>query len=290
MSQKNNKYLDYEGVSHLWGKITDTINRGDENIKNYSIDYTNTNVTTLNNKITNDISESNKRSDNLLIDALVAYDSTGGPLGVSNEYPETPGSGVHIVRDSNGIKSILAWAPTQDTWPARWDIINTRKNLMYLKYPGDWYITIDGIRYELPPGWHFIEPQTNPQDLSSKWAWNMQISYFKLIFPDSRVTNLTSMFNTNRNITHVDFSNNNMPNLTTCAFMFSDCPNLKRANFDNFVAPKLTSAFAMFYNTAIPNIDLSKFYPSNNQLVEIGLMFGKCSKTEIIDLKKRNNK
>ena len=92
---------------------------------------------------------------------------------------------------------------------------------------------------------------------------------------DSGVTNMSSMFNTCRNLTTLDLSNFDTSNVSNMSYMFNNCENLTTLDLSNFNTSEVIFMDGMFYFCQkLTTLDLSNF--DTNKVSSIRSMFYSC--------------
>ena len=103
----------------------------------------------------------------------------------------------------------------------------------------------------------------------------------------SKVTNMTSMFDSCRALTSLDLSSFNTSNVTDMFNMFYGCSNLTSLDLSSFDTSNVTRMLSMFEGCVdITSLDVSSFNTSN--VTNMGSMFYGCSGLISLDLRNFN--
>ena len=103
----------------------------------------------------------------------------------------------------------------------------------------------------------------------------------------ANVTDMSSMFNSCRNLTELDLSNFNTTNVTNMSHMFSKCTVLASLDLSKFNTTNVTYMSHMFSEcTVLASLDFSKFNTEN--VTEMISMFYSCGNLTSLDLSNFN--
>ena len=97
----------------------------------------------------------------------------------------------------------------------------------------------------------------------------------------ANVTDMSSMFNSCRNLTSLDLSKFNTTNVTNMSHMFSECTVLASLDFSKFNTENVKEMISMFYSCGnLTSLDLSNF--NTAKVMNMSYMFNKCSGLQTI--------
>ena len=97
----------------------------------------------------------------------------------------------------------------------------------------------------------------------------------------ANVTDMSSMFNSCRNLTSLDLSKFNTTNVTNMSHMFSECTVLASLDFSKFNTENVKEMISMFYSCGnLTLLDLSNF--NTTKVMNMSYMFNKCSDLQTI--------
>ena len=122
----------------------------------------------------------------------------------------------------------------------------------------------------------------NVTDMSSMFNSCRNLTELNLSnFNTTNVTDMSSMFNSCRNLTSLDLSKFNTTNVTNMSHMFSECTVLASLDFSKFNTENVTEMISMFYSCGnLTSLDLSNF--NTAKVMNMSYMFNKCSGLQTI--------